>query len=123
VPACANPILRVNPVGSGGRAIDFQVTCLTCNARSTLAKAFGQQATTVMPQCRGRHPHLGQASEPCTEQLRTLVLGASNLWFNSTLSALSLPVGGGSLAQLVYDHWATFEKDAPQGSADVCTVV
>jgi hypothetical protein len=108
--ACANPILRVNPVGSGGRAIDFQVTCLTCNARSTLAKAFGQQATTVMPQCRGRHPHLGQASEPCTEQLRTLVLGASNLWFNSTLSALSLPVGGGSLAQLVYDHWATFEK-------------
>ena len=38
------------------------------------------------------------------------MLGASNLWFNSSVSALSLPVGGGSLAQLVYDHWGTLEK-------------
>lgn len=110
VAVCANPILRVNDVGSGGRATDLQVSCLNCGAKSTLAKAFGPVAATIMPQCRGRHPHLGQANEPCTEQLRTLVLGASNLWFNSSVSALSLPVGGGSLAQLVYDHWAAFEK-------------
>jgi hypothetical protein len=110
VPVCANPILRVNDVGSGGRATDLQVLCLTCDAKSTLAKAFGPSAKTTMPQCRGRHPHLGQATEPCTEQLRTLVLGASNLWFNDAVSVLSLPVGGGSLAQLVYDHWATFAK-------------
>jgi hypothetical protein len=63
-----------------------------------------------MPQCRGRHAHLGQATEPCSEQLRTLVLGASNLWFNDAVSVLSLPVGGGSLSQLIYDHWATFAK-------------
>ncbi len=107
---CSNPVLRVNDVGSGGRATDLLVTCLACGARSTLAKAFGPIARQVMPQCRGRHPHLGLASEPCTEQLRTLVLGASNLWFSSSVSVLSLPVGGGSLAQLVYDHWATFEK-------------
>jgi hypothetical protein len=110
VPLCANPILRVNDVGSGGRATDLQVACLTCGAKSTLAKAFGPIAKTTMPQCRGRHPHLGQAGEPCAEQLRTLVLGASNLWFNSALSALSLPVAGGSLAQLVHDHWAAFAK-------------
>ena len=110
VPTCTNPILRVNDVGSGGRATDLLVTCLTCEARSTLAKAFGPAAARTMPQCRGRHPHLGQASEPCTEQLRTLVLGASNLWFNSSVSVLSLPVGGGSLAQLVYDNWATLER-------------
>jgi hypothetical protein len=110
VPVCANPILRVNDVGSGGRATDLQVACLTCGAKSTLAKAFGPSAATTMPQCRGRHPHLGQAGEACNEQLRTLVLGASNLWFNTRVSALSLPVGGGSLPQLVYDHWAKFEK-------------
>jgi hypothetical protein len=107
---CSNPILRVNDVGSGGRATDLLVTCLACGAKSTLAKAFGPIARDVMPQCRGRHPHLGLASEPCIEQLRTLVLGASNLWFSSSVSVLSLPVGGGSLAQLVYDHWATLEK-------------
>jgi hypothetical protein len=39
-----------------------------------------------------------------------LVLGASNLWFNSSVSVLSLPVGGGSLNQLVYDNWAMLEK-------------
>jgi hypothetical protein len=110
VAVCANPILRVNDVGSGGRATDLQVACLTCDAKSTLAKAFGSQAATIMPQCRGRHPHLGQSNEPCAEQLRTLVLGASNLWFNNAMSVLSLPVGGGSLAQLVYDNWAAFEK-------------
>jgi hypothetical protein len=109
-PICANPILRVNDVGSGGRATDLLVTCLTCDDKSTLAKAFGPAAKAMMPQCRGRHPHLGRAGEPCTEQLRTLVLGASNLWFNISVSVLSLPVGGGSLAQLVYDHWDEFQK-------------
>lgn len=109
-PVCANPILRVNDVGSGGRATDLLVTCLTCEDQATLAKAFGPAAKEMMPACRGRHPHLGRASEPCGEQLRTLVLGASNLWFSSSVSVLSLPIGGGSLSQLVYDHWAEFEK-------------
>lgn len=110
VPTCPNPILQVNDIGSGGRATDLLVKCLSCDAKSTLAKAFGPAAPEVMPQCRGRHPHLGLATEPCTEQLRTLVLGASNLWFNASVSVLSLPVGGGSLTQLVYDYWAAFAK-------------
>ncbi|KAA0232765.1 MAG: hypothetical protein JJLCMIEE_03573 [Acidimicrobiales bacterium] len=110
VPICANPILRVNDIGSGGRATDLLVACLTCDAKSTLAKAFGPAAKQTMPGCRGRHPHLGQATEPCGEQLRSLVLGASNLWFSSSLSVLSLPVGGGSLNQLVHDHWSALEK-------------
>ena len=107
---CGNPVLRVNDVGSGGRATDLLVTCLTCEAKSTLAKAFGPAAKLMMPMCRGRHPHLGVAAEPCGEQLRTMVLGASNLWFNSSVSVLSLPVSGGSLAQLVYDNWAVLQK-------------
>ena len=110
VATCANPILRVNDIGSGGRATDLLVTCLTCDAKSTLAKAFGPAAKDTMPGCRGRHPHLGLPSEPCGEQLRSLVLGASNLWFNSSMSVLSLPIGGGSLNQLVHDHWSTFDK-------------
>jgi hypothetical protein len=38
------------------------------------------------------------------------VVGASNLWFNASISVLSLPVKGGSLAQLVYDHWHELQK-------------
>lgn len=112
-PTCPNPIMQLNDIGSGGRATDLLVKCLSCDAKSTLAKAFGPAALETMPQCRGRHPHLGVATEPCAEQLRTLVLGASNMWFNSQLSVLSLPVGGGSLGQLVYDHWAAFAKMPP----------
>ncbi|MGB3411188.1 MAG: DUF1998 domain-containing protein [Microthrixaceae bacterium] len=110
VAICPNPVLQVNDIGSGGRATDLLVKCLSCGAKSTLAKAFGPASKGIMPQCRGRHPHLGLATEPCGEQLRSLVLGASNLWFNSSLSVLSLPVGGGSLGQLVYDHWAELER-------------
>lgn len=110
VAICSNPVLQVNDIGSGGRATDLLVKCLSCGAKSTLAKAFGPASKRTMPQCRGRHPHLGLASEPCGEQLRSLVLGASNLWFNSSVSVLSLPVGGGSLGQLVYDNWAELEK-------------
>jgi hypothetical protein len=115
VATCPNPILRVNDIGSGGRATDLLVTCLSCGAKSTLAKAFGPAAKGIMPQCRGRHPHLGLAAEPCAEQLRTMVLGASNLWFNSSVSVLSLPVEGGSLNQLVYDHWADLSRVTNQG--------
>lgn len=110
VATCANPILQVNDIGPGGRATDLLVKCLSCGAKGTLRKAFGPAALGIMPQCRGRHPHLGLATEPCGEQLRTMVLGASNLWFNSSISVLSLPVGGGSLGQLVYDHWAALVK-------------
>ena len=110
VSICANPVLRVNDIGSGGRATDLLVTCLTCKAKSTLAKAFGLSARRTMPQCRGRHPHLGEMTGQCREQLSTLVLGASNMWFSSKISVLSLPVGGGSLGQLVYDNWAELSK-------------
>ena len=107
---CSNPVLRVNDIGSGGRATDLLVACETCKSKSTLAKAFGPAARKSMPQCRGRHPHLGEMTGGCREQLSTLVLGASNMWFSSKISVLSLPVGGGSLGQLVYDNWATLNK-------------
>lgn len=109
VPTCNAPRLKVNDVGSGGRATDLLVTCLECGAKSTLFKAFGPEARKMMPQCRGRHPHLGVTGEPCSEQLRTMVLGAANLWFSSSVSVLSLPSGGGSVNQLVYDNWAQLE--------------
>jgi hypothetical protein len=112
VVVCANPMLQVNDVGTGGRATDLLVKCLNCGARTTLARAFGESALTTMPQCRGRHPHLGTVSNDCPEQLRTLVLGASNMWFSVSVSVLSLPVGGGSLDQLVYDNWGELSKMA-----------
>ena len=70
---------------------------------------------TIMPQCRGRHPHLGLASEPCTEQLRTLVLGASNLWFNASVSVLSLPGGRWIARPARLRQLGCVRQDAGQG--------
>jgi hypothetical protein len=107
---CHNPILRVIDIGTGGRATDLMVDCLTCGAKTSLGKAFGPQAASILPQCRGRHPHLGTTGEPCTEQLRTLLLGASNLWFSASVSVLSLPIEGGSLEQRVQDNWGELDE-------------
>ena len=49
VATCPNPILQVNDIGSGGRATDLLVKCLSCGAKSTLAKAFGPAAQGIMP--------------------------------------------------------------------------
>lgn len=107
---CHKPVLRVVDIGTGGRATDLMVDCTTCGAKTSLGKAFGPQSASVMPQCRGRHPHLGTFDESCTEQLRTLLLGASNLWFSASTSVLSLPIEGGSLEQKVHDNWGELEE-------------
>lgn len=110
VPICHNPIMRVIDIGTGGRATDLFIQCMTCDAKASLGKAFGPSAAGVLPQCRGRHPHLGTTGEACSEQLRTLLLGASNLWFSASVSVLSLPTGGGPLEQRVQDNWGELEE-------------
>jgi hypothetical protein len=69
-----------------------------------------------LPRCRGRHPHLGTASGDCDQEVRTILLGASNSWFPATLTALSVPSQAGVLEQLVEDRWALLE---PVTSKDV----
>lgn len=79
------------------------IRCLTCPASRSIADAAGREGWQVLPRCRGRHPHL-QRFDGCGGQLRLMVLGASNLWFSVTASALHLPAGDG-VADLVAAHW------------------
>jgi hypothetical protein len=45
-----------------------------------------------MPQCRGRNPHLRNFDDDgCEEQMKSILLGASNSWFPMTLAVLSIP--------------------------------
>jgi len=61
-----------------------------CEARRNISEAAGTRGSRNLPRCRGRHPHL-QTFEACDQPLKLMVLGASNLWFNISLSALHLP--------------------------------
>lgn len=109
--------LRLLEAGISGSAADVIIKCDRCNQSRSLAEAFGGIGKQNMPQCRGRHPHLRNFSDDgCAEQMKSILLGASNSWFPVTLSVLSIPSTSNSLGQLVEAHWATLKElsDASQ---------
>jgi hypothetical protein len=86
---------------------DLWVRCDSCHAAKSLAFAFGTDAQDNLPACRGRHPHLNKY-EDCTEETRTILLGATNGWFPVTISVLAIPQESNLLEQLVHDGWEYF---------------
>ncbi len=79
------------------------VRCAECGESRNLQEAAGREGFQALPRCRGRHPHLQRFGE-CDKRLRLMVLGASNLWFSITASALHLPQGQ-AVRDQVAAHW------------------
>ncbi|TKA00504.1 DUF1998 domain-containing protein [Actinacidiphila oryziradicis] len=79
------------------------VRCAECGASRNIQEAAGRHGWQKLPVCRGRHPHQ-QRFEPCGADLRLMVLGASNLWFSVTASALHLPQSQ-SIEDIVTGSW------------------
>jgi hypothetical protein len=96
-------------LGQGTGPDDVFVKCISCGLPSrSLVDAFGQNAAGSLPCCRGRHPQLGLIDEKkCEEENRAILLGASNLWFSTTIKVLALPTASSSLGQLIDDLWHT----------------
>lgn len=82
--------LTLTEPGSGTRSTDVVVKCTACSQSNVISAAFDRDAK-VVPQCRGRHPHLRRFDAACDEVAETLLLGASNTWFGVTRSALWFP--------------------------------
>ncbi len=99
---CDGPQLTMSDASStlGPRVT---VRCEECGASRNIQQAAGRTGSGNLPVCRGRHPHL-QRFSPCGRPLRLIVLGASNLWFGVTASALHLPQGQ-SVEDMVAAHW------------------
>jgi hypothetical protein len=105
--------LRLREYGISGEAADVEIRCDTCDSNRRMSDAFGQQGRKEMPDCQGRLPHLRDYEENgCEERMRTILLGASNLWFPITLSTLAVPTKSGRLDQLVGDNWAVLRNVA-----------
>lgn len=120
--ACSgNPILEAYDIGEGTRSTNLGVRCKTCGRKQTLARAFGPQADKVLPQCRGRMPHLRTVSGKCDNQASALLLGASNAWFPVTRSVLSIPAATDRLGQLVAEHLA--QLTAIESEAELATLM
>ncbi|MQS37634.1 DUF1998 domain-containing protein [Streptomyces katsurahamanus] len=104
-PHGADHTLKLVERGTTGEAANIFVEC-SCdvNARS-MAEAIGTRSEQVLPACRGRHPHLG-TFEPCTEQTRTMALGATNGWFAMQLRVFSIPHAENPVDSAVAEQWA-----------------
>lgn len=109
-PTTCAALLRLIEYGPSGEARDLIVQCDTCTKIRRLSDAFGEEGRARMPHCRGRRPHLRDfAAHGCDQQVRAILLGASNLWFGDTITALAIPTESLKLAQLVEQKWATLQ--------------
>ena len=103
--------LRLRERGVSGEAIDIRIECDSCKSWRTMAEAFGEQGKTHMPLCRGRHPHLRDFDDRgCDQQMRAILLGASNSWFGLTLSVLAVPQTTDPLAAIIEAQWHQLER-------------
>ena len=109
---CPGP-LELRDVGASGEAADVMLFCRACQKRKPMAPAFSEDGKAALPGCRGRHPHLRVAPlEECDAQSQPITLGATNMWFSRTLSALSIPSSADPLEQLVEQDLTSLFEDA-----------
>ena len=83
--------LRIDAGGESASMRDVVISCV-CGAEVSMDGVFGRQALRGVAACSGRRPWLAASDEDsCDKALRTLLRGASNVWFPLVRSALSIP--------------------------------
>jgi hypothetical protein len=95
--------LELTATGKSAALRDIVVKC-SCGAARSLEGAFDRKELSQVARCNGRRPWLGD-QEDCGAALRTLQRGASNVWFSSVRSALSIPPWSDGVFQLLERHW------------------
>ena len=106
--------------GSSGSVGDLHVRCGACGRDRSMAQAFGPNASKVLGQCRGHRPWLSEDNEePCTMRLRTLLRGASNLYFPVVQSALSIPEWDDPIQLAIAHHEEALEQIGGPGDIEV----
>jgi hypothetical protein len=95
--------LELTTRGASASLRDILISC-SCGARRTLDGAFDRRKIAEITRCQGRRPWLGDQEE-CGAGVRTLQRGASNVWFSSVRSALSIPPWSDGVFQLLERYW------------------
>lgn len=115
---CPGAQLEIRDAGSTlGPRVTISCTA-GCGAQRNISAAAGTKGAANLPRCRGRHPHL-QTYGPCDQPLKLMVLGASNLWFAVSASALHLPQDD-PITGVLSEHWAVLSV---QPTPDVLAAV
>lgn len=100
---CKPATLTFREYGASGDASDIIIKCHSCNAERRMADAFDPDVAFA---CPAHHPHLRLIeANGCTENAKAILLGSSNSWFPTALSALSIPRATDRLGKLVEEQW------------------
>lgn len=100
---CQGAQLTLREYGASGDASDIVVWCQSCGSSRRMGDAFDSETPF---RCRGHHPHLRLIEPDCKEPAKTILLGASNSWFPTALSALSIPQAVDKLGKMVEEQWS-----------------
>jgi hypothetical protein len=100
---CRPATLTMREFGASGDASDIVIKCHSCGTERRMGDAFDSDAALA---CPGHHPHLRVAEPGCKELAKAILLGSSNSWFPTALSALSVPRAVDKLGKLVEEQWA-----------------
>jgi len=104
---CRPATLSLREFGASGDASDIIVKCHSCGTERRMADAFDDEAKYS---CPGHHPHLRLIERDCSENAKPILLGASNSWFPTALSALSIPRATDKLGKLVEEQWLELKE-------------
>lgn len=100
---CRQP-MELKSMGKTGTVRDLWVMC-KCGCKRSVGEAFGEKKHEVVGPCTKRRPWLGpeQADELCDHlnKAETLQRGATNSWFPSVRSALSIKDAATPLGKLL----------------------
>jgi hypothetical protein len=104
---CGNPSLYLGSRGRSASLAELYVECRSCRTgqdatRQSLGAAFGPEALGGSA-CSGFRPWLWDRESDCTEQIRMLQRGASNVHFPVVCSALSIPPASEAATQIVQE--------------------
>ncbi|WP_213245958.1 MULTISPECIES: DUF1998 domain-containing protein [Gordonia] len=114
--------MTMKALGRTSSLDDLELNC-SCGVRSrTLDKATDAASLKNIKSCSGRRPWLRDAEpEECREVLSVVQRGASNVWFPSVRSTISIPPYSEKIAKLVDKHWvilSSLPSDALRGAAE-----
>jgi Domain of unknown function (DUF1998) len=100
---CQPAALTLREFGASGDASDIIVKCNSCGTERRMADAFDSDAVFS---CPAHHPHLRRTDNAgCKEPAKAILLGSSNSWFPTALSALAIPRATDKLGKLVEEQW------------------
>ena len=104
---CSSPQLKLETEGRKASLSGLNVRCYSKDCKGkvgrTLERVFGAAALKSR-RCSGNRPWLNDVEPDCKRPVRALQRGASNVYFGTSASTISIPPYSGKLIQILADH-------------------